>query len=309
MNPNDKEEEQLQSKVSLKNLKSNFILKKIFSYLLVNNILKIVNYNKQFQNKLYIGINDYKEGIKKLSSIEIELKPDDNKYGKFINISDENKNDFLIYFNNSNEIIRRNNLKENEKVKIIKIKINYRIKSFKDLFCNCKTLSSISFKKFYRNNITDMSSMFLGCSSLKELNFSNFVTDSVADMRNMFYGCSSLKELNLSKFNTNNVTNMSGMFYRCSSLEELNLSNFNTINVTNMSFMFDGCLSLKVLDISNFNTVNVTHMNFMFWECESVKELNISNFNTDNAFNIDCILDGCSNELEKKIRKYITFRF
>ena len=73
--------------------------------------------------------------------------------------------------------------------------------------------------------------------------------------------------------------------------------------------MFDGCLSLKVLDISNFNTANVTHMNFMFWECISVKELNISNFNADNAINIDCILDGCSYELEKKIRKYTTFRF
>ena len=294
-----------EQKKEFENLKSDFIFIKIISFIKRNKSLVIIKHNKKLQKRLNININDYRE----CSKIEIELKLANNKYDQFINLPGKDKEYYHIYFDNSNEEIKKNYLEKNEKVKIIKIKINYRIKSFKDLFCNCKTLSTISFKKFYRNNITDMSSMFLGCSSLKELNLSNFVTDSVTDMRNMFYGCSSLKELNLSKFNTNNVTNMSGMFYRCSSLEELNLSNFNTINVTNMSFMFDGCLSLKVLDISNFNTVNVTHMNFMFWECESVKELNISNFNTDNAINIDCILDGCSYELEKKIRKYITFRF
>ena len=131
----------------------------------------------------------------------------------FINISDEEKEYYHIYFDNSIEEIKRNYLEENEKVKMIKIIINYPVKSFKELFQYCECINSIFFKKFYRNNITDMSYMFSGCSSLKELNLSNFNTNNVTNMRNMFYGCSLLKELNLSNFNTNNVKNMNGMFY------------------------------------------------------------------------------------------------
>ena len=132
------------------------------------------------------------------SSIEIELKLADDKYDEFINISDKDKEYYHIYFDNSNEEIKRNYLKENEKLKMIKIIIDYQIKSFEHLFNNCDCINSIFFKKFYRNNITNMSYMFYGCSSLKELNLTNFNTDSVTDMSHMFYGCLSLRELNLS---------------------------------------------------------------------------------------------------------------
>ena len=75
-------------------------------------------------------------------------------------------------------------------------------------------MNSIFFKKFYRNNITDMSYMFYECSSLKELNLSNFNTNNVTNMCHMFFGCSILKELNLSNFNTNKVTNMFSLVIR-----------------------------------------------------------------------------------------------
>ena len=64
----------------------------------------------------------------------------------------------------------------NEEVKKIKIIIDYQVKSFKELFGYCYCVGSIIFKKFYRNNITDMSYMFSGCTSLEELNLSNFNT-------------------------------------------------------------------------------------------------------------------------------------
>ena len=63
-----------------------------------------------------------------------------------------------------------------------------------------KFIASIYFKKFYRNNITDMSGMFTCCVSLKELNLNNFNTNKVTDMSCMFDGCSSLKDLNLNNF-------------------------------------------------------------------------------------------------------------
>ena len=186
--------EQLKQSKNIENVKSSFILKKIIDFIKTNKSLEFMKYNKKLQKRLNININNYKE----YSQIEIELKPADNRYGKFINIPDEEKEFYHIYFDNPNKEIKRNYLKNNEKVKMIKIIINYQVKSFKELFKDCKCINSIFFKKFYRNNIIDMEGMFYGCSSLKKLNLSNFNTNNVTNMRVMFSGCSSLKELNLS---------------------------------------------------------------------------------------------------------------
>ena len=184
---------QIKSKIDFKNIKSDYFFIKIFDIKKKIKTLKIMKYNKELQKRSNISINDYKEYSQLYSSIEIELKLDDNKHSgqnKFINISEEEKEYYHIYFDNSNEEIKRNYLKEKEKVNTIKIIINYQVKSFKELFNNCEHINSLFFKKFYRINITDMSYMFYGCSSLKELNLSNFNTNNVKDMRCMFKGCS-----------------------------------------------------------------------------------------------------------------------
>ena len=244
---------QNKSKVNFENLKSNYILKKIFDNLKKINSLKITKTNKNLQKRLNLSINDYKEYSQLYSSIEIELKIIDDKYDKFINIPDEETEFFNIYFEGSNEEIKINYLKEKEKVNTIKIIIDYQIKSFKELFYKCKHIRTLFFKKFYRINITDMSEMFFGCSSLKELNISNFNTNNVTNMSGMFYGCLSLKELNISNFNTNNVTDMSDMFKGCKLLTELNISNFNTNNVANMKGMFTGCSDELIMKIKGQN--------------------------------------------------------
>ena len=203
--------EQLKESKVLENLKSDYFLIKTINFIKKNKLLNITKYNKKFQKRLNININNYKEYSQLYSSIEIELTLADNIYGKFINISDKEREYYHIYFDNSIEEIKRNYLENNEKVRMIKIVINYQVKSFKELFKFCKCIYSIFFKQFYRNNITDMSSMFSNCLSLKELNLSNFNTNNVTNMSNMFSCCYSLKVLNLSNFNTNNVTNMEGM--------------------------------------------------------------------------------------------------
>jgi len=221
-------------------VKSDFFLRKLFNNLLKKKSLDIIKYNNNIKDRMSINVKDYKEYSGIYSSIEIEIKPVNNKFGKFININ-KDKEYYHIYFNDNKEEIKRNYLNENENVEKIKIIIDYQIKSFYDLFENCKCIEHIYFKKFYRNNINNMRFMFYGCSSLKELNLSNFNTINVIDMRYMFSGCSSLKQLNLSKFNTNNVNNMRHMFSRCSSLEKLNLSNFDINYATNVKYMFEGC--------------------------------------------------------------------
>jgi len=58
-------------------------------------------------------------------------------------------------------------INENHNIYKINIIIDYQNESLSNLFDNCRCIESINFKKFYRNNITNMSYMFCGCSSLK----------------------------------------------------------------------------------------------------------------------------------------------
>ena len=201
----------------LKNVKSHYIILKFFEYLTERKYLETIRYNKSIQKRINININHYKAYSETKTSIELDIIPMKGEYGKFINIKEEDKKYLHIYFNdNKKKEIENTSLYEDDNVSKISIIIDYQIKSFSELFSYCECIESINFKKFNRNNITDMSYMFFGCSSLKELNLTNFNTNNVTDMSYMFSFCSSLNELNLNNFNTNNVTNMNGMFYGCS---------------------------------------------------------------------------------------------
>ena len=158
------------TKDNLKNIKSNYILKLIYSNIPTNKSLKIIKYNKKIQNRLNISAKDYEECCKTYSPIEIIIIPVNKKYGKFINNSNENENFFHIFFNDNKQEIKRNYIEENDKVSKIRIKIDYQIMSFEKLFYKCDCIKSINFTTFYRTNINNMKYMFYGCSSLTELN-------------------------------------------------------------------------------------------------------------------------------------------
>ena len=230
MEPKDtksKVEEQGQSKLNVSNnqlrkLKSDYFILKFFEYMTERKSLETIRYNKSIQKRINININHYKTYFETKTSIELDIIPImKSRYDKFINIAEEDKKYFHIYFNDNKKEIEKTLLNKDDNVSKISIIIDYQIKSFSGLFYKCRSVESIEFKKFYRNNVTDMSGMFCGCSSLKELNLNNFNTNNVTDMNGMFSGCSSLKELNLNNFNTNNVTYMSCMFSGC--LDELKL--------------------------------------------------------------------------------------
>ena len=154
------------SKDIFQNVKSKYILLKIFENISRRKSLDIIRYNNQIKNRINIKIKDYEES----TLIEIEIIPVKNKYGPFINIKKEDEKYYHIYFDDNTEEIRRNYLKENEQIKIIKIIIDYQVKSFEDLFDSCGCVEYIYFKKFYRKNINNMRFMFLGCLLLKEIN-------------------------------------------------------------------------------------------------------------------------------------------
>ena len=63
------EEKPIKLKDIFKNLKSDFFLLKIFRNLNKKNALKIVKYNKNFQKRINLNINDYKNYSEIYSSI------------------------------------------------------------------------------------------------------------------------------------------------------------------------------------------------------------------------------------------------
>ena len=71
------------------------------------------------------------------------MKPINNEFGKFINISKRNENYCHIYFNNNKEEIKRNYLNKNDNAEKLKIIIDNQIKSFEGLFQYCKNIEYI----------------------------------------------------------------------------------------------------------------------------------------------------------------------
>ena len=119
------------SKFDFDNLKSDYFLIRIFDIMKKNKTLEILKYNKKLQKRLNLNINDYKKYSQIYSSIELELKTNEYIYGRFINIFDEEKQYYRIYFNNSKKEISRNYLKYKEKVETIKIiKLNHLLNYF-----------------------------------------------------------------------------------------------------------------------------------------------------------------------------------
>ena len=172
---------------------------------------------------------------------------------KFIEIKEDKRQYFHIYFEGQEGEINRDYLTNNDNVKKIKVVIDYPVTSLEYLFFECQVIESVNFINFSRDNITNMKGLFYGCRQLKEVNFGDINTINVNDMSSMFYECESLKKIELSKFNTSNVTNMSYMFCGCRFLNELNLSNFIINDCCDMSCMFEDCSNELKSKISQQN--------------------------------------------------------
>ena len=254
----------------LNKITSKFILKKVFAVLSKGSMLKILKYNKHFQEMIGIKLQDFKDYSE---IIELEIIPVSNKLGKFINISNDNKEYYHIYYNDeqqernvktfngdddNEEDEEEENEEEKEKIKKIRITIDTEINNFEKLFENCKSIESIYFKRFFRSDITNMRSMFWECESLKEINLDKFKTNEVTNMSWMFYGCKSLEKADISNFAFNKTEKMVGMFWGCKALKNVKMPVFNNDNKTDMKCMFSECseeLKEKIKN-GNYNVSN-----------------------------------------------------
>ena len=108
----NEKEKQKNKKAILNKIRSNYILKKIYINLNKKTSLELIKYNKKLQQRLNIELNDYKNYCETYSTIEIEIIPALNHYGKFININSNKGVSYIhIYF------LMRIKMKEEEKNK------------------------------------------------------------------------------------------------------------------------------------------------------------------------------------------------
>ena len=143
---------------SIKVIKSNNILKRIFNYLRQKVLLNITRYNKYIKNKLNIDINDFKNEFLK---IKIEIIPVENIYGKFINFY--HKETYYKVYINDNVEIKRYYITESDNAKKITIEIDCKFKSLYGLFRDCKCVKKINFFQFNKTDINNMGHLFSEC--------------------------------------------------------------------------------------------------------------------------------------------------
>ena len=114
---NNKENESAKPNPPFESLKSDYFLQKLYDNMPKKKKLEIVKYNKKVQNRLDLGIKDYKEYSETFTPIEIEIIPKKGKYGEFININEDDKLYYHIYFNdNKEEIKNKYEIEEKDKV-------------------------------------------------------------------------------------------------------------------------------------------------------------------------------------------------
>ena len=96
---NKKENESAKPNPIIENIKSRYILSKIYDNITKKKKLEIFKYNKRIQNRINFGVKDYKEYSETFTTIEIEIIPTKGKYGRFININENDELYYHIYFN------------------------------------------------------------------------------------------------------------------------------------------------------------------------------------------------------------------
>ncbi|MCQ2821379.1 MAG: leucine-rich repeat domain-containing protein, partial [archaeon] len=115
----------------------------------------------------------------------------------------------------------------------ITFKFKHILKSFKEMFKNCKDIVEVKFDGVQTENVTSMEKTFKGCSSLKKVDFGIMNNTNLRDLDSMFEGCYNLKEVDFSEFNVKRINSMEHIFENCSSIETLNLTIFQMEHILN----------------------------------------------------------------------------
>ena len=151
----------------LNSVKSKYILKIIFGYLIDVKSLSIIRINKSLQNKLDIDINTYIEMCK----IKINIYPIKEVEGKLINIIEKERPYYHIYFDDNKEEIQNLSITKKDNVNKIKLIIDNKIDDLSKLFKDCNYIRQIDIIRFKNRKIYNMNEIFSCCRNSHISNF------------------------------------------------------------------------------------------------------------------------------------------
>ena len=101
----NKENESAKPNPITEKIKSDYFLQKLYDNMTKKKKLEIVKYNKRIQNRINLSIKNYKEYSETFTPIEIEIRPTKGKYGKYININEDDKLYYHIIFAKNNHFL------------------------------------------------------------------------------------------------------------------------------------------------------------------------------------------------------------
>ena len=151
----------------LNSVKSKYILKIIFGYLIDVKSLSIIRINKSIQNKIDIDINTYIEMCK----IKINIYPIKEVEGKLINIIEKERLYYHIYFDDNKEEIQNLSITKKDNVNKIKLIIDNKIDDLSKLFKGCNYIRQIDIIRFKNRKIYNMNEIFSCCRNSHISNF------------------------------------------------------------------------------------------------------------------------------------------
>ena len=93
-----------------------------------------------------------------------------------------NKEYCHIYFDNSNEEIKRNYFIIDDNVEKIKLVLDNRIQHLCGIFFKWDCVKKINVIKFNRNDITSLAAFFSNCKTVEEINFYDYPKKSITNM-------------------------------------------------------------------------------------------------------------------------------
>ena len=144
----------MDSKCVMDNIKSDFFILRIFDLMPKNISFRIFKYNKKLQERMKLTFKDFIDVYELYAPTKIEITPLQNTYGKFINVKENEKKYYHIYFNDDKEEFKNKYfINEEDKVSKIKIIIDYQATSLNELFKECNCIKSIDFKKYCRKKV------------------------------------------------------------------------------------------------------------------------------------------------------------
>jgi len=288
-------------------IKSNFILKRVFTNLQTKKKLDICKYNKRIKGKVNIDIEDYIDRSRTIITFTVENDKYFIKQVPLFNIiiSNDIYNQFIAIKKNIGEKYAKEYLKQYTKDynlylnnKKIEFEVRPRILTIREKDKNCYMhfshypvifckysicIGESKFRLKINRNIHNLTALFANCNRTINFQVENS-KDNLTNLNAMFYGCKKVQYFDLKNLNTTNVRSFSDMFCQNKNITYLNISNFNTGHAITVRRMFGSCSSLKILHLNNLVITNNMDTDLIVSSCYELEYIIIDDDNTRRSF-------------------------